>query len=118
MRQLSHDVRIVYIDNDADTIQNCYNHQFQVANPNTYASRSHNLVEGNLFDIVEANYLYVSAQHPIKVIFNHTQEITVEHLSWVNTEVPSDITLINADVTVLENNIQILYGKVESVPTP
>lgn len=118
MRQLSHDVRIVYIDNTDDTVQNCYNHQFQVANPNEYASRSLNLVQNQVFDINDINYLYVSSQHPIRVTINGDNSFVCEHLSWINTNSTSDIFLENDDNSILENNVQILYGRVDDNPTP
>ncbi len=113
MRQLSHDVRIVYVDNTDDVIQNCYNHQFQIQNPNKYASQSLNLVQENVFDANALNYIYISCQHPVRIIFNGTNEIVCQHLSWINTDEAQDVRIENNDTTLLENNIQILYGTVE-----
>jgi len=117
MRQLSHDVRIVYIDNTDDTVQNCYNHQFQVDNPNTYSSHSLNLVGPQVDRYNDLNYIYISAQHPIRVVINGTNELIVEHLSYINTKATFDVFLENVDTGILENNIQVLYGRVEIQPT-
>ncbi len=118
MRQLSHDVRIVYIDNTDDTVQNCYNHQFKIDNPNSYASRSLNLGQIRTFNIQDVNYLYISAQYPIRVVIDGSNEIICEHLSWINTEQTSFITITSNDVAILENNVQILYGTSDPVLTP
>jgi len=118
MRQLSHDVRIVYIDNTDDVVQNCYNHQFQIANPNKYASQSMNLVQQNVIDLPNLNYIYISCQYPVRVTFNGTNDVICQHLSWINTEESQDIFIANNDDTLLENNIQILYGTVEPLLIP
>ncbi len=118
MKQLSHDVRIVYIDNNDDVVQNCYNHQFQVQNPNTYASQSINLVETRSIDLPNLNYIYLSCQYPVRVTFNGTNDVICQHLSWVNAEESQDLRIENNDTTLLENNIQILYGTVEPLLIP
>ncbi len=115
MRQLQHDVRIVYVDNTDDTIQNCYNHQFQLENPNTYASRSLNLIGDRFYEINDANYVYISSQHPVRIMINGSNEVIAEHLSYINTTGAFDVHLSNSDVTILENNVQILYGRVEAL---
>ena len=118
MRQLSHDVRIVYIDNAEESIQNCYNHQFKINNPNTYSSTSLNLVQTQTEDLNDINYLYISAINPIRLIFNGNNNIVCEHLSFINTETSFNVRIENNDLTLLENNIQVLYGRIDPQLTP
>jgi hypothetical protein len=61
----------------------------------------------------DVNYIYISSDNPIRVIFNGTNEVITEHLSFINTKQTFDINIQNDDDTLLENNIQILWGRVE-----
>jgi len=106
------------MDNAEESIQNCYNHQFKVDNPNTYSSTSFNLVQSNSEDLNDINYLYISAANPIRIIFNGSNDVVCEHLSFINTETMFNVRIENNDPNLLENNIQVLYGRIDQQTTP
>ena len=114
MKQLSHDVRIVYIDNSDDSLQNCYNHQFKIDNPSTYTSMSINLVENSTQSYNNINYLYISSDNVIRITFNGSNDVVCQHLSFINMDQSFSIHISNNDISLLANEIQLMYGTIQN----
>ncbi len=113
MKQLSHDVRISYINNDDAILQNCYTHQFSIDNPDTYSGTNIRLVDRQEFAMSNCNYLYLTASQPVRIIMDGSNELIVNHLSYVNLDANVDFLIQNLDnAEAVATDIQILYGRV------
>jgi hypothetical protein len=113
MKQLSHDVRVSYISNEGDTIQNCYAHQLSINNPDSYSSTNITLNDQQTFAIQNCNYLYLAASRPVTIVIDGVNEITVNHLAYVNLEAHVDFMIANPDgVGSRSTELQLLYGRV------
>jgi hypothetical protein len=112
-KQITHDIKVSFVDasSTVQTVINNLTQQYVISNPTAYNSSRITLIGTTQFKIDDINFLYMSCEKQISVFINVTNQLIVQHLSYINLLGTFDIILSNVSGQ-LNSEVQLFYGAV------
>jgi len=114
-KQILHDIRVSYSNNDSaiQSIINTLNQQYIINSPDKYDSLRLTLIGTQTYNISDINFIYLSCENQIKIVYEGSNNLVAQHLSLVNLQVPFDIVLSNVS-GVMKSEIQLFFGNIST----